>query len=391
MSSSARHMTPPSRSRIRPIAPPLALFLAIATGSLLSAPALATAAKTRRVSVSSTGAEANGSSNSPFVSVDGRFVAFNSTASNLVGGDANGLSDVFVRDRQTGKTRRVSVSSAGTEGDAGSYGGLVSADGRFVAFWSDASNLVGADSNGVADIFVRDRQAGTTRRISVSSAGVESDGVSYPESISADGRFVAFTSSAANLIGSETNAVTDVFVRDRQNGTTKRVSVSSAGTEGNEDSHSASISSDGRFVAFGSGASSLVGNDTNAVQDVFVRDRRNGTTRRVSVSSAGLEGNANSTSPSISANGRFVGFYSYATTLVGADTNGLVDVFVRDRGAGTTRRASVSSAGVEGDANSFGPSISADGRFVAFYSAASTLVGGDNNGFMDVFVRGPLH
>jgi Tol biopolymer transport system component len=449
MSSSARHMTPPSRSRIRPIAPPLALFLAIATGSLLSAPALATAAKTRRVSVSSTGAEANGSSNSPFVSVDGRFVAFNSTASNLVGGDANGLSDVFVRDRQTGKTRRVSVSSAGTEGDAGSYGGLVSADGRFVAFWSDASNLVGADSNGVADIFIRDRQAGTTRRISVSSAGVESDGVSYPESISADGRFVAFesdaanlvggdandatdvfvrdrqngttkrvsvsstgaegdgdsysasistdgrfvafTSSAANLIGSDTNAVTDVFVRDRQNGTTKRVSVSSAGTEGNEDSHSASISSDGRFVAFGSGASSLVGNDTNAVQDVFVRDRRNGTTRRVSVSSAGLEGNANSTSPSISANGRFVGFYSYATTLVGADTNGLVDVFVRDRGAGTTRRASVSSAGVEGDANSFGPSISADGRFVAFYSAASTLVGGDNSGFMDVFVRGPLH
>jgi hypothetical protein len=271
MSSSARHMTPPSRSRIRPIAPPLALFLTIATGSLLSAPALATAAKTRRVSVSSTGAEANGAATRRSSRSTGRFVPFNSTASDLVGRDANDATAVYVRDRQTGKTRRVSVSSTGAEGD----------------------------------------------------------GDGYSASISTDGRFVALPSLAANLIGSDTNAVTDVFVRDRQNGTTKRVSVSSAGTEGNEDSHSASISFDGRFVAFGSGASSLVGNDTNAVQDVFVRDRRNGTTRRVSVSSAGLEGNANSTSPSISANGRFVGFYSYATTLVGADTNGVVDVFVR--------------------------------------------------------------
>jgi Tol biopolymer transport system component len=155
MSSSARHMTPPSRSRIRPIAPPLALFLAIATGSLLSAPALATAAKTRRVSVSSTGAEANGSSNSPFVSVDGRFVAFNATASDLVGGDANGLSDVFVRDRGAGTTRRASVSSAGVEGDANSFGPSISADGRFVAFYSAASTLVGGDTNGFMDVFVR--------------------------------------------------------------------------------------------------------------------------------------------------------------------------------------------------------------------------------------------
>jgi Tol biopolymer transport system component len=430
---------------MRSIAPPLALFLALAS---LSAPAWATRAKTRRVSLSSAGAEGDANSNSPDVSGDGRFVAFDSTASNLVGGDTNGLSDVFVRDRQTGTTRRVSVSSAGVQGDGDSRGALVSADGRFVAFWSDASNLVGGDTNAVADAFVRDRQTGTTRRVSVSSAGAESDGVSYPESISpdgrfvafesdastlvagdtngftdifvrdrqtgttrrvsvssagaegdgdsysasisSDGRFIAFTSAGSNLVAGDTNSSTDIFVRDRQNATTRRVSVSSAGVEGDGDSHAASISSDGRFVAFGSLASNLVGGDANAVRDVFVRDRQNATTRRISVSSAGVEGNANSDSPSISANGRFVGFHSYSTTLIGADANGFVDVFVRDRDAATTRRVSVSSAGTEGDANSFGPSISANGRFVAFYSSASTLVGGDTNGFMDVFVRGPL-
>jgi Tol biopolymer transport system component len=218
-----------------------------------------TAAKTRRVSVSSAGAEANQPSLNPSISANGRFVAFESDASNLVGSDDNGTTDIFVRDRWTGKTRRVSVSSAGVEGNGRSRNASISADGRFVAFESEASNLVGNDGNPYWDIFVRDRTTGKTRRVSVSSAGVQGDGDSQNASISADGRFVAFDSGASNLIGNDGNPYTDVFVRDRTTGKTKRVSVSSAGAEGNGNSSNASISADGRFVAFDSEGRTLSG------------------------------------------------------------------------------------------------------------------------------------
>ena len=229
-----------------------------------------------------------------------------------------------------------------------------------------------------------------TKRVSLSSAGAEGNrGSSFP-SISADGHFVAFESSASNLVGGDTNDFGDVFVRNRWSGKTKRVSVSSAGAQGNLGSARASISAGGRFVAFEAAAWNLVGGDTNGESDVFVRDRRTGKTRRVSVSSAGAEGNGGSSRASISADGRFVAFYSFASNLVGGDTNGSFDVFVRNRWTGKTKRVSVSSAGAEGNNDSFSPSISADGRFVAFHSFASNLVGGDTNGFGDVFVRGPL-
>jgi Tol biopolymer transport system component len=345
---------------------------------------------TELVSVSSAGVQGNSSSyGTPSISADGRYVAFYSPASNLVSGDTNGSVDIFVRDRQTGTTELVSVSSSGVQGNGSSYSPSISADGRYVAFYSLASNLVTADTNLYEDVFVRDRQAGTTERVSVSSAGAQGNSSSYTPSISADGRYVAFRSYATNLVSGNVNGYSDIFVRDRQTGTTTRVSVANAGYEGNNDSSSPSISADGRYVAFASLASNLVSGagDTNGVEDIFVRDRQTGTTERVSVSSAGTQGNGASSSPSISADGRYVAFYSLASNLVSGDTNGTFDIFVRDRQTGTTELVSVSSSGVQGNSASSSPSISADGRYVAFYSPASNLVSGDTNGSADIFVR----
>ncbi len=354
---------------------------------LLSASAPAPAGTTERVSVSSAGEQGNADSGYTAISADGRFVAFQSVASNLVAGDTNACRDVFVHNRATGATERVSVSSAGEQGNGDSWSPGISADGRFVAFYSYASNLVAGDTNAGTDVFVRDRATGATERVSVSSAGEQgNEGSMYP-AISADGRFVAFESYASNLVAGDTNGWRDVFVHDRVTGATERVSVSSAGEQGNGDSWWRVISADGSFVAFYSYASNLVAGDTNGVPDVFVHDRVTGVTERVSVSSAGEQGNWGSINPAISANGRFVAFDSYASNLVAGDTNGDADVFVHDRATGATERVSVSSAGEQGNGESQYPAISADGRFVAFDSYASNLVAGDTNGDADVFVH----
>ena len=233
-------------------------------------------------------------------------------------------------------------------------------------------------------------QQASTKRVSVDSLGAQGIGDSEGPSISAHGRFVAFYSSAANLVGSDTNGARDVFVRDRKTGKTTRVSVNSHGAQANGESFAAPISADGRFVAFLSSASNLVGGDTNGARDVFVRDRKAGKTRRVSVDSHGAQGNGDSFIPSISADGRFVAFYSDAANLVAGDGNAAGDGFVRDRKAGRTKRVSVASHGTQGNDTSFPPSISADGRFVAFTSLANNLVAGDTNGASDIFARGPL-
>ncbi len=203
-----------------------------------------------------------------------------------------------------------------------------------------------------------------TQRVSLDSGGVQGTGNSFAPSITADGRFVAFNSQAANLVAGDTNGFFDVFVRDRQTGITERVSVSTAGTQGDGDSsfgYTPSISADGRFVAFSSLATNLVANDTNGFADVFVRDRLSGTTERVSVATGGAAGNANSLTPSISADGRYVAFESFASNLVGSDSNGTWDVFVRDRQAGTTERASVDSSGSQANGGSHWAAISASG------------------------------
>jgi tricorn protease-like protein len=379
-------MTRADRSHVRHVALPLVVFFTLATALALDASAVT--ARTTRVNVSSDGAESDGVSNVPSISADGRFVAFQSYATNLVGGDTNSTFDVFVHDRETGKTKRVSVTSGGAQGNSNSYAPSISANGRFVAFQSYATNMVGGDTNGRADVFVHDRETGRTKRVSVSSAGTQGNEESYSPSISANGRFVAFQAYATNLVGGDTNGSADFFVHDRETGRTKRVSVSSAGNEGNEESGHPSISANGRFVAFQSGASDLVGSDMNDVYDVFVHDRETGRTKRVSVSSAGTEGNGGSYWPSISADGRFVTVYSDASDLVVGDTNGFADVFVNDRETGKTKRVSVSSTGTEGNEGSYDPWISADGRFVAFSADAWNLVADDTDkGASDVFVH----
>jgi Tol biopolymer transport system component len=344
--------------------------------------------KTERVSLTSTGAQAKGDSIFPSISAKGRFVAF-ASYSNLDGNDTNGLIDVYIRDRKTGKTERVSVSSRGTQGNGFSLNSSVSAKGRFVAFQS-SSNLVGNDTNDSYDIFVHDRKTGQTERVSVSSRGTQGNGRSINPSISSNGRFVSFFSDASNLVGSDTNGADDVFVHDRRTGQTERVSVGSDGAQGNNFSIYPFISAKGRFVAFTSDASNLVGRDTNGVRDAFVHDRRTGETERVSLSSGGAQGRGISGATSISAKGRFVAFFSEASDLVGNDTNGSIDVYVRDRKTGQTERVSLSSRGAQIRRGSGAGLISANGHFVAFTSEASNVVQGDTNGIGDVFVRGPL-
>jgi Tol biopolymer transport system component len=348
------------------------------------------AGRTERVSVSSSGREARGSSIDPSVSATGRFVAFESDAPNLVNGDHGSRVDVFVHDRRTGRTERASVNWTGNGGNRGSYGPSISADGRFVAFYSRATNLVRRDTKRGFEVFVHDRRTGRTMRVSVSSTGREGNGWSFDSTISATGRFVAFASYATNLAPNDDEPRPDIFVRDRRLGRTELASVNSNGDSGNRTSYLPSISRGGRFVAFYSNAPNLVGGDLNSAEDVFIHDRRTGDTFRVSVSSSGEEGDGPSLVPSISADGRFLAFHSRATNLVSDDGNGRTDVFVHDIQAGETRRVSVSSDGGEGTGNSSSPSISADARFVAFESDASNLVQGDTNERPDVFVRGPL-
>jgi Tol biopolymer transport system component len=355
-------------------------------GSLASS-AGAWAQGTTRVSVPQSGFEGNGFSSNAAISADGRFVAFHSAATNLVANDGNAAQDVFVRDRTSGTTTRVSVPQSGFEANGSCLSAAISADGRFVAFESDATNLVAGDGNARRDIFVRDRTSGTTTRVSVPQSGPEANGHSFGASISADGRFVAFQSAATNLVASDGNGTTDVFVRDRTSGTTTRVSVPQSGFEGNGFSGEPVISADGRFIAFQSAATNLVAGDGNATRDIFVRDLTSGTTTRVSVPQSGPEPNGLNERPAISSDGRFVTFISAATNLVAGDSNATRDVFVRDRTSGTTTRVSLPQSGAQGNGGSFNAAISGDGRFVAFISAATNLVAGDSNGGNDIFVR----
>ncbi|MDX2706604.1 S8 family serine peptidase [Streptomyces sp. PA03-6a] len=326
--------------------------------------------ETERVSVASDGAQADGFSLTPTLSADARWVGFNSGATNLVPGDTNQQTDGFVHDRRTGTTERVSVASDGTQGNGLSSAPALSADGRYAVFNSDADNLVPGDTNNTTDVFVRDRQTGTTSRISQGPDGGPGDGASREQSVSADGRYVAFQSAAGNLVPGDTDGEPDVFVRDRQTGTTTLVPGPRPG-----ENTGPVISADGRVVAF-----------TNNWQ-LFTQDLRTGTSEQVSVNSAGAPADDWAFAPALSDDGSKVAFYSYATNLASVDTNRQVDVFVRDRTAGTTERVSTGLEGAEADGASDLPSLSGDGRYVAFESAATNLVADDTNRRYDVFVH----
>jgi Tol biopolymer transport system component len=423
----------------------LGLFFLVQTGGICRSQT------TERVSVDSVGAEALGPSFAPSISENGRYVAFESDYEDLVADDDNTSRDIFVHDRDADgdgiyddedgtydpgevSTVRVSVDSAEIQGNNHSYSPSISADGRHVAFESDSDDLVVGDNNNFRDIFVRNLQTKTTTRVSVNSAGAESNDPSNNPSISADGRYVAFRSGGElDLTATEIWLLFDVFVHDRdadEDGiydepsavSIVRVSEDSDRNEADGASGFPSISSDGRYVAFESFATNLVANDTNTAVDIFVRDRdadgdgiyddEDGThdpgevsTVRVSVDSDGKEATGgDSSSCSISSGGRYVAFESSATNLVADDTNGWSDIFVHDRDAdgdgiyddedGTydfgevsTVRASVHSTRVQGNGNSNFPSISSDGRYVTFMSDASNLVDDDTNANTDIFVH----
>jgi Tol biopolymer transport system component len=355
-------------------------------GVALAIVAAAQAQTVSRVSVSGAGAEADSSSSAVTLSFDGNFEAFASSASNLSGSDTNGAADIFVRDRRTGAITRASVSSTGVPGNYGSANPVLNADGSIVAFESDAYNLVPMDANGGKDIFIYELTTGTTTRVSIPSTGGESLGNSFNPSISGDGRFIAFDATAHHDPG-DANGYQDVYVHDRSSGTTLRASLGPAGVEANELSGSCKISNDGLWIAFHTRATNLFANDVNQRQDVVVRDMLAGVNYPCSISSVGQQGNNDSSTPSISGDGRYIAFQSAATNLVSDDTNGQADVFVFDRIASTIERVSLSTAGAEGNGFSGRPAISGDGRFVAFQSSATNLVPGDVNGFSDVFVR----
>jgi Tol biopolymer transport system component len=367
-------------SRVRP-------WLAI-VALCAAAPASAAAATTELVSVDVFGGFANGSSFVQDISADGRIVAFTSFASDLVPGDTNGATnpsaglDVFVRDRSTGTTERVNVSSTGGQANGASLSADLSADGRVVAFPSAAANLVTGDTNDRQDVFVHERRSGATERVNVSSAGAQANSDSFSAVVSRDGRFVAFDSVASNLVAGDTNGRSDVYVRDRRTGVTTSVSAG-----GNGDSFSPSISDDGDQVAFTSFASNLAPGDANGNADVFVHDLRTGTTKQVSVSGAGAPANAASFDVSLTGDGRIAAFSSRATNLVPLDSNGEQDVFVRDERKGTTERVSVSTTGAQADGLSQIPALSPDGRFVVFDSFATNLVPGDSPLTPDLFLH----
>ncbi|OLE97519.1 MAG: hypothetical protein AUG75_07280, partial [Cyanobacteria bacterium 13_1_20CM_4_61_6] len=378
------------------------------------------------------------------ISADGRFVLFLSSANNLVTNDASGpFIDVFLRNRTNGTTTLASVNLTGTGGGNGnSIFPSASADGRYVAFESEANNLVLNDNNNVSDVFVRDLLTGTTALVSVNSAGSGGNGASTSPVISADGRYVAFVSAASDLVGNDTNGVSDVFVRDLRTGTTALVSVSAGGaTSGNGSSDSPAMTPDGRWIAFASKATNLVPGVTNNQGEIYARDLSSGTTIWVSTNTLSIMLGVNSQNhpitsynPAISEDGKYVAFKSIgaaqlilrhnlqtgatdlATTNAIGNTVGFDDssgpdmtpdgrfiaysaqtapgplpysaIYLWDAQTGTNILISANLGGqVSSNAFSDTPALSADGKYVAFASDAPDLVTNAVDGSYQVYVR----
>ncbi len=398
---------------------------------------------TERISLRTNGNEANDDSDQPDISADGRFIAFSSDATELVSGDDNNARDIFVHDRETGSTERVSLNSDGEEANFDSDAPAISDDGRFVTFHSFATNLRDNDTNGVADIFLHDRQSGDTTVVNIVLGG-QADDISYDPDISGNGQFITFWSHASNLVGGDTNEVADVFRYDRIAQTMFRASLDSNGVQGNGHSRYPTISQNGRYLAFESDASNLTSGDTGIYRDVFWHDMNTGETKRVSLRHNDQEANGDSFEAAIAADGRYVAFTSLANDITDNDDNVRRDIFVRDtqndttelitavmgdidtwelpsisgngryvtyrgrpapeppqqacqgvlceifvydRQTDTVTQASVSSGGTVADGDSYQSVLAADGRYLAFSSKATNLVANDDNGRRDIFLR----
>lgn len=348
-------------------------------GQIESTPATpGTTAPTERVSVSVTGDQANGPTFDPDISGDGRFVAFLAfpQTNNLAPGDTNGLRDVYLKDRQTGAVERISAPSYAGQFDQGDGPVRISADGRFVLFQSFDYNPWPFVRSSLA---LRDRQLGTTTPLVSGSFG-QAD-------LSGDGRVLAFTSGNNHGVAQDQNGGGDVFVFDVQTSSFELISFGPASSGSNHGAFGVpAISEDGRFVAFTSGHQ-LVASDTDGFNDIYLKDRTTGTMVRVSVPNGGGQADSHSGNPAVSATGRWVAFTSTATNLVPGDSR-FTDVFLKDMLTGTMERVSTGQGTNFSGEASFGPiSISADGRYVT-YTANDTAfqVPGPGNAADDIFL-----
>ncbi len=356
----------------------------------------------QRLSTDSSGAQGNDGSElgAQGLSADGRFLAFDSYASNLVVGDANGMEDIFLKDLQTGAVQRVSTGVGGQEANGESYSSSVSANGRYVVFESDASNLVAGDTNGTTDIFAKDLQTGAVQRVSSAADGAQADGSSGEFNISSDSRYVVFSSAATNLVAGDTNAANDVFIKDLQTGTIQRVSTDSLGREAvggdSGTNHPAVLTQNGRYVIFDSTASNLVAGDTNGLSDIFRKDLVTGQVQLVSSASTGAQGDGDSGlyyAVSSSADGRYIAFESAATNLVPGGANPdkygqqVEAIYLKDMQTGAIRCVSTDANGVQGDGTSYAPVLSADGRYLVFKSDARNLVPNDTGSERNLYVK----
>jgi hypothetical protein len=343
--------------------------------------------RTLPISVTPDGSTGNGPSYTPAVNADGQTVAFYSFANDLVPGDDNNWEDVFVYERLSGTMSRVSISSGGVQGNHISWDPAISGDGQIVVFSSFADNLAPGDTNGTWDIFVHNRGTGITGRVSVASDGTQGNSFADRPRLSADGNIVAFFANASNLVSGDSNGWSDVFVHDRSTGVTERVSVGSNGEQSDGFSGHPALTADGLLVAFVSAGSTLVPQDTNNASDIFVHDRVTGVTTRVSLAWDGSQANGQSRYPALSGNGRFLAYESQATNLVPHHENNWWDIFLYDRLSGNNAQVSVASNGAYGNTDSEAAAVDAGGVTIVFHSLATNLIPGDDNGYRDVFVR----
>jgi Tol biopolymer transport system component len=367
--------------------------------------------KTELVSVASDGGPADGDSYGPSISSDGRYIAFASEAKNIADNPGTGGRQIYVRDRKTGQTKIISLplNVSVPEEDAGDPS--ISGTGRYVAFRSFPGNLISSGGDQMSQIFVRDIVKNTLYLVSKSPSGEKGNddsGVYGGPSISSDGRFVAFQSYSTNLVKGDTNGASDIFLNDRNTGKTIRISVSSKWNQSNGGSVSPAISGNGRYIAFISDATNLVPGDTNGKTDVFVYDRITKKTERVSVSSSGKQANGDSLSNStpnnvsLSWDGRFVVFTSQASNLApggvsntcssmglsspGSGTSPCFNIYIRDRKTGKTTRITSAKDGGLANGDSLMPSMSHNGNWLTFVSAADNMIPNDTNGLTDIFV-----
>lgn len=349
------------------------------------------------ISLSSDGTEGNSFSGSPYISADGRYVAFDSNASNLISNDTNNCTDIFVYDMLLHHISRISISGAGLQGNSNSTMPVISADGRYIAFESSANNLVPSDTNNMGDLFVFDRETSIIKRITTGINGGQVSNFSRVRDISADGRYIVFESFATNLVVGDTNGKSDVFLYDQHTDKISRLSINNNLVQGNGESERPCISADGRYVAFMSDATNLVPDDTNDVDDIFLYDCVTSKISRITMGVNGLQSNKGSGSPTISADGNYITFFSGATNLVTGDTNNQDDIFVYDHQAKQTLRINVKQDGTQMNNTSSEPHISKNGQSIAFssfvpyasYNSWNVLVYDAYQGRPDIQIKGP--